>query len=102
MLPNEKVRRVNIMIRDDQYHRITEEGLSLSGLIRDLLDDRFSDNRIVLTVSKRTKKLYDQVISNFGIDDAEFERFLLQALDQCLTQRSKDIETLRKRLSEKN
>lgn len=97
----EKFKRVNVLIRDDQHQHVQSLGLSLSGLIRDLLDDRFSDTTIVLSVSKRTRKLYDHIISNFGVGDTELERFFVQALDRFLTERQKEIDVLKKRLQEK-
>jgi len=95
-------RRVNVLIREDQHQRIMDLGLSLSGLLRDLLDDRFSDTTVTLTVSKRTRKLYDNIISNFGVGDTELEKFFVMALDRFLGERSKEIEVLKKKLSERN
>ncbi len=102
-MEKEKVsyRRVNVLIREDQHQRVMDLGLSLSGLLRDLLDDRFSDTTVTLTVSKRTRKLYDHIISNFGVGDTELEKFFVLALDKFLSERSKEIEVLKKRLSEK-
>ncbi len=94
-------RRVNVLIREDQHEKVTELGLSLSGLLRDLLDDRFSDTNVILSVSRRTRKLYDNIISNFGVGDTELERFFVQALDRFLSERSKEIEILKKKLQEK-
>ncbi|MFN8391732.1 MAG: hypothetical protein U0136_15695 [Bdellovibrionota bacterium] len=94
-------KRVNVLIREDQHQKVMDLGLSLSGLLRDLLDDRFSDTTVVLSVSKRTKKLYDNIISNFGVGDADLERFFVQALDRFLSERSREIEVLKKRLTEK-
>ena len=95
-------RRVNVLIREDQHQRIMDLGLSLSGLLRDRLDDRFSDTTVTLTVSKRTRKLYDNIISNFGVGDTELEKFFVMALDRFLGERSKEIEVLKKKLSERN
>ena len=94
-------KRVNVLIREDQHQKVTDLGLSLSGLLRDLLDDRFSDTTVTLSVSKRTRKLYDNIISNFGVGDADLERFFVHALDRFLSERSREIEVLKKRLSEK-
>lgn len=95
-------RRVNVLIRDDQHQKVMDLGLSLSGLLRDLLDDRFSDTTVTLSVSKRTRKLYDHIISNFGVGDTELEKFFVHALDRFLSERSKEIEVLKKRLTEKS
>lgn len=94
-------KRVNVLIREDQHQRVMEAGLSLSGLLRDLLDDRFSDTTVTLCVSKKTRKLYDNIISNFGVGDTELEKFFVFALDKFLSERSKEIEVLKKRLTER-
>ena len=99
--PGEAYRRINVLIREDQHRKVMEHGLSLSGLLRDLLDDRFSDTTIILSVSRRTRRLYDHIISNFGAGDAELERFFIQALEKFLAERSREIEVLKKKLQEK-
>ena len=95
-------KRINVLIRPDQYNKVQEAGLSLSGLIRDLLDDRFSDTKIILSLSRRSKKLYDMIISNFGAADLDLERYIIEALDKFLLERSGQIETIRKQLKDKD
>ena len=69
----ENYKRINILIEPEQHSQVLEAGLSLSGLIRDLLHDRFSGTTITLSVSKRCKKLYDEVVSNYGVSDQELD-----------------------------
>lgn len=88
--------RVNVIIREDQYQRIVDEGLNLSGLIRDLIDDSFSSNKIVLSMKRRTKKLYDYVVSNFAVSDEDLEPYILDALDRYLADKEKEINKMRK------
>lgn len=94
----EKFKRINILIRPDQHDSVLKSGLSLSGLVRDLLDDRFNQNKITLSMSKRSKRLYDHIVSNFGVGDEELERFFVEALDRFLVERSKEIDALREKL----
>ena len=94
-------KRVNVLIREDQHQQVMDLGLSLSGLLRDLLDDRFSDTTVTLSVSKKTRKLYDHIISNFGVGDTELVKFFVIALDRFLTERSREIEVLKKKLTDK-
>ena len=94
-------KRINVLIRPEQYNHVQAAGLSLSGLIRDLLDDRFSETKIVLSLSRRSKKLYDMIISNFGAADLDLERYIIEALDKFLQERSGQIETIRKQLKDK-
>lgn len=97
---DDKFKRINILIRPDQHSQVVKKGLSLSGLVRDLLDDRFNQNKITLSMSARSKKLYDHIVSNFGVGDEELEHFFVEALDRFLDARSKEIETLRMKLQE--
>jgi uncharacterized protein YutD len=99
-MSEEKYKRINILIRPDQHDNVQLSGLSLSGLVRDLLDDRFNENKITLSMSETSKRLYDHIVSNFGVGDDELERFFVEALDRFLDERSKEIETLRKKLQE--
>ncbi len=71
-------------------------GLNMSGLIRGLLDDHFSDQKIVLSVSTDVKKLYQTLISNLGAEDKELEVYFLEALDKFLADRTRQIDVLRK------
>ena len=96
----QKFKRINILIRPDQHDKVMKNGLSLSGLVRDLLDDRFNENIITLSLSKRSKRLYDHIISNFGAGDDELEHFFVEALDRFLEIRSKEIDLLRVQLQE--
>lgn len=95
---DENYKRINILIRPDQHELITGRGLSLSGLVRDLIDDRFNENKITLSMSDRSRELYDNIVSNFGVGDTELERFFVQALDAFLESRSEDIKELRAEL----
>lgn len=97
-MPQTKYKRVNVLIRPEHYDHIVKENLSLSGLLRDLLDDRFSETTITLSVSKASKQLYDNIISNFGISDEELAEYMVEALDKFLVDKGKEIERLREAL----
>ncbi len=91
-----KLKRVNILISPQQHEDILRQKLSLSGLVRDLLHDRLSGNTITVSVPETTRKLYDQIISNFGISDDALAPYMLQALEKYLIDKTKKIEQLRK------
>ena len=95
---SEKYKRINILIREEQYQNVRDAKLSLSGLVRDLLDDRFSNTIIRLSVSERIKKLYDLVISNFGASDKDLEPYLVESLDKFLDDKTEHIKELKKKL----
>ena len=93
---SEKFRRINILIRPSQYQRVNAAGLNMSGLVRGLLDDHFSDEKIVFAVSPKVKAVYQHVISNLGAEDRELETYFLEALDKYLAAKTREIEDLRK------
>ena len=96
-----RYRRVNITIREDQYALISAAGYSLSGLIRDLVDDRFASSKIVVNLSSEGKKLYDMLVGNFGLHDADLEPFLIEALDRFLGRKVEDLDAVRNELRTK-
>ena len=73
-------RRVNVVIHEDQYQALTERGLNLSGLIRDLLGDYLSQSAITIQVSEETRKIYDLIVANTGAEDVDIELYLRRAL----------------------
>ena len=93
---SEHFKRVNVLLRPDQHKRVMSAGLNMSGLIRGLLDDHFSEEKIVLSVSPRMKELYQQLISNLGAEDKELEIYFLEALDKFLADKTRQIDDLRK------
>ena len=78
------LKRVSIMIREDQYDVLSSMDLNLSGLLRDLIDDHLSEHKIVLSVQKETRDLYDLVISNTGSSDTDLEIHLKKAIKELL------------------
>lgn len=98
--PGEHVgaRRVTILIREDQYEHVQKMGWSLSPLVRDLLDDRLSSNKVILSLSDDGKQLYDALTASIGTNDLDLEPFFLNALDAFLGSRLKDLQALREKL----
>ena len=91
-------KRVNVTIAEEQHRLLGEQGLNVSGLIRDLLGDYLSDNVITLQVSEETRQIYDTVISNTGADDQELEIHLRKALACLLEEKIENMQVLRNRL----
>ena len=94
-----QLQRVSIILNAEQRQIVHEKGLNLSGLVRDLLHDRFSHRKVVLSVSPETRAIYDQAISNFGANDQELEDHFLAALDSLLKKKMTEIEALRGKIS---
>ena len=95
-------KRINILIREDQYERVSQAGLNTSGLIRGLLDDHFSDAKITFSMGEETKRLYQNIISNFGAEDSDIEPYFVEALDRFLMDKGKAIEEIRKGIKKEN
>jgi len=97
----ENLKRINVMLRADQHQKVIDAGLNMSGLLRDLLDDHFSESKITLSVNPKTKNTYDQLISNFGGNDRDIEPHLVEAMDRVLQEKLKEIEAIRLKLKKR-
>ncbi len=94
------MKRISLMLREDQYNKVTEAGLNLSGLVRDLLDDYLSEHKIILSVTEETKSLYDLIVSNTGSTDEDVEKYLKNTLKLLLKDRIKAMQELESRVFE--
>tara|TARA_R110000868_G_scaffold162630_2_gene394079 strand:- start:45 stop:305 length:261 start_codon:yes stop_codon:yes gene_type:complete len=82
------------MIRNEQLSELHALEVNISGYIRDLIDDRISNDTIVLSVSGETKKLYDQVISNSGQTDLDLEPYVVDALKIMIKDKISEMQKL--------
>lgn len=94
------MRRISLMVREDQYKSLMEQGVNVSGLVRDLIDDHLSEHKITLGVSEKTRLLYDRLVSNTGSTDADIEVFFRKSLAQLLDEKIKDIQSLQNELNQ--
>jgi hypothetical protein len=92
------IKRISIMIREDQYEQLSQDGLNISAFIRDLIEDHFSEDVITLRVSKKTQQLYSKVVSNTGATDQDIEPFLVDVLRKLLDERLQKIKNLKAEL----
>lgn len=88
------MKRVSLMLREDQYELITNKGLNLSGLVRDLIDDHTSEYKITLSVSEETREIYDKIVSNTGSTDEDVEKYLRDSLKILLRDKIKSMQNL--------
>ena len=95
---SQSLKRINLMIREDQAEKLTSMGLNVSGLVRDLIDDYLSEHKITLSVSEETRALYSKVISNTGSTDEDVEVYLKQSLHQLLKEKIKTMVQLEKEI----
>jgi hypothetical protein len=87
-------KRISLLLREEQYTEISEKGINLSGLVRDLLDDYLSEHKITISVGEETKDLYDMVISNTGSSDEDLEGYLKQGLKDMLKDKIKVMQKI--------
>jgi hypothetical protein len=90
------MKRISLMVREDQYQAIIDAGLNLSGLVRDLIDDHLSEHKITLSVTEETRQLYDLIVSNTGSTDEDVEKYLKDTLKLLLKDRIKAMQALEK------
>lgn len=95
-----QLKRISVMIREDQYQSVNTSGLNLSGLFRDLLDDHFSEHKIVLSVTEETKELYNLIISNTGSTDEDLETYLKEGLKNLLSDKIDSMKKLKDKLDQ--
>lgn len=91
-----ELKRISLFIGEDQYKSISDRGLNLSWLLRDLIDDYLSERKIVLNVGDETLALYQKIISSTGSLDKEFEPFFKQALHDFLKSKIEEMQNLEK------
>lgn len=95
-------KRVNIVILDEQYQTLSNKGLNVSGLIRDLLGDYLSASTITLQVGDETRQLYDRIVSNTGATDQDIEVHLRTALASVLEAKIDEMRALHEQLVASN
>lgn len=95
---SEELRRISLMVREDQHQQLIQSGLNVSGLIRDLIDDYLSHHKITVSVTEETRRVYDQVISNTGATDGDIEKYLVKSLKDLLRSRIKQMQDLEKKI----
>ena len=92
------VKRISIMIGEQQYEQLSQAGLNISALIRDLIEDHFNESVISLRVSKKTQQLYTKIVSNTGATDEDIEPLLVDVLRKLLDERLQKIRSLKSEL----
>ena len=90
----QSLKRISLLIKEKQYQELAGQGLNVSGLIRDLVDDYLSHHKVTVAVSQETRQLYDRIVANTGSTDADVERYLKAALKELLRDKIKEMEEL--------
>ena len=95
-----KLKRISILVGEDQYEALAARALNISGLVRDLIDDHISDHKVTLAVSEETYTIYDQVVANTGSSDRDLERYFKESLKALLAKKIEDMKSLQKTLDQ--
>jgi hypothetical protein len=96
--PEPNLRRISLMVREDQYQALSDRGLNVSGLVRDLIDDYLSEHKITIGVGEETRSLYDQIVANTGSTDVEVEVYFREALKHMLRDKIKAMQKLEEQI----
>lgn len=96
-----ELKRISLLIGEDQYEQISKRNLNLSWLLRDLLDDFLSSNKITIEVSDEAQRLYQKIVFGTGALDREFEPYFKEALHEFLKARIETMQRLEKDVAQK-
>lgn len=88
------LRRISLLIREEQYEQLAAKEINVSGLVRDLIDDYLSDERVTLGVSESTRRIYQRVIANTGSTDQDLESYFRRALVAMVKDRIEIMHSL--------
>jgi hypothetical protein len=88
------LKRVNITIDEKAHKRIQKEGINLSALVREKLEDKFSKHTITLSVDKEVSDLYDRIHQELQVTDKDLSKYLTPALVKFLRDKILDLEEL--------
>lgn len=97
-----ELKRISLMIGEDQYSELTKRGLTVSWLIRDLIDDYLSANKLTIRVTDETRKLFEKIVSTTNTVDEEFEPYLKDALQEFLKHKIVEMQKLQKNMSKRD
>jgi hypothetical protein len=95
------LKRISLMIGDDQYETLSKKGVNVSWLVRDMIDQYLNEKKIILDVSDETLKIYQKVSSLTGGKNEEFETYFKQALHEFLKSKINEMQLLEKNVSNK-
>lgn len=87
----EKLIRVNITLNEKLHKKVHTKGLNLSGLVREKLEDHFSNHTITFSVDKKLKNKYEELTSILNISDSDIQPFIDQAINEFIKVKKKEL-----------
>jgi len=95
------LKRISLMIGEDQYEALGKKGVNVSWLVRDMIDQYLNEKKIVLDVNDETLKIYQKVSGLTGGKNEGFESFFQKALHEFLKSKIDEMLQLEKNVSNK-
>jgi hypothetical protein len=95
------LKRISLMIGEDQYEALSKKGVNVSWLVRDMIDQYLNEKKIVLDVSEETLKIYQKVSGLTGGKNQDFETYFKQALHEFLKSKISEMQLLEQNVSNK-
>lgn len=96
MVIDRELKKVSLSIGEDQYKEISQRGLNLSWLIRDLIDQFLHEKKVILDVNEETLKVFQKVVKHTNGIDSDFEIFFREALHAFLKHKIEKMQKLEK------
>jgi hypothetical protein len=96
MVTDRELKKISLSIGEDQYQEISQRGLNLSWLIRDLLDQFLHEKKIILDVNEETLQLFQKIVKHTNGIDSDFEIFFRDALHAFLKSKIEKMQKLEK------
>jgi imidazolonepropionase-like amidohydrolase len=87
------LKRVNITVDSKLHKKVQDAGLNLSGMVREKLEDHFSNHVITIAVSKQLKEKYDKMMSITNTTDEELMPYLNKAINEYLKNKKREIDS---------
>jgi hypothetical protein len=95
------LKRISLMIGEDQYEALSKKGVNVSWLVRDMIDQFINERKIVLDVNDETLKIYQKVSGLTGGKNDGFETYFQKALHEFLKLKIDEMQRLEKNVSSK-
>jgi hypothetical protein len=95
---SEPAQRINVTILASQYEELTQRGLNVSALLRELIADYLSPSSVNIQVDPETRELFDTVMQRTGATDEELALELREALKRLLNRQVEALASLQRKL----
>ncbi|WP_419172330.1 hypothetical protein [Halobacteriovorax sp.] len=85
------MKRVNISIDESLHKKVHEDNLNLSALVREKLEDFYSESKITVSVTQEIHELYNKAMALTGGSDEELSPYISEAIIKYLANKKEDL-----------